>query len=395
MGTAVEVAVEIAVQDIAGVRIALAEAAHRVELCSALGMGGLTPSAALVTGAVASAAAAGREGFVHVLVRPRGGGFVYDGDELELTLADVRFAREAGAGGVVVGALTDDGTVDVDAVRRIVDEAGPLEVTFHRAIDVVAEPSAAAEVLAGLGVTRVLTSGGAASSIDGVEVLRMLAESFAGRLQIMAGGGVRVDDIPALAAAGVDAVHLSARNSVGGAPSGPGGGDAAFDITDAATVHRAVVAAGRARRGSERSLQRAEDAECDQHDLQDRPRDERGREHPEPVGLARRIGVRGEHRDQEHRQADRRRDPGRREQQSEAARQLADARDGDQDARPHHPQGRRDHRRHPACGAREEVHRAHPDEHQGEEDPGDELGDLESCHQPILSCSCPQADVTR
>jgi copper homeostasis protein len=238
------IAVEIAVQDVAGVRIALAEGADRVELCTALGMGGLTPSAALIAAAVATARAAGREAFVHVLIRPRGGGFVYGPEELDVMLGDIRFAREAGAAGVVVGALTDADRVDAHVTRRLVAEAGPLPVTFHRAVDVVADPVAAVEELAGLGVRRVLTSGGAARSVEGAPVLRSLAERFAGRVEIMAGGGVRVDDIPAIAATGVDAVHLSARDIVRGAPSGPGGGDTAYDITDPATVRAAVAAAG-------------------------------------------------------------------------------------------------------------------------------------------------------
>ncbi len=88
-----------------------------------------------------------------------------------------------------------------------------------------------------------LTSGGASRSIDGRDVLAALAERAAGRIQVMAGGGVRVEDIPALTAAGVDAVHLSARDSVQGAPSGPGGGDSAYDITDPSVVRAAVAAA--------------------------------------------------------------------------------------------------------------------------------------------------------
>lgn len=237
------IAVEIVVQDLAGVRVALAEGADRVELCSALGMGGLTPSAALVSAAVAEARAQGRDQFVQVLVRPRGGGFLYDADELALTLGDVRFAREAGAAGVVVGALTEHGGVDTEALERIVAEAGPLQVTFHRALDVVEHPLAAADVLVQLGVTRVLSSGGAARSIDGIHLLRALSERFSGQLEVMAGGGVRVVDIPALARAGVDAVHLSARDTVRGTPSGPGGGDAAYDITDPAIVRAALTAA--------------------------------------------------------------------------------------------------------------------------------------------------------
>jgi copper homeostasis protein len=238
-------AVEIAVQDVPGVRIALAEVADRIELCSALGLGGLTPSAGLLRAAVEAAEAASRPGFVHVLVRPRGGGFVYDEDELATTIADIRFARETGAAGVVIGALDDNGRIDLAAVERFVAAADGLAVTFHRALDIVSDPAAALDALAGRGVTRVLTSGSASRSIDGVGVLASLAERAAGRIQVMAGGGVRVEDIPALTAAGVDAVHLSARDSVQGAPSGPGGGDAAYDITDPSVV-RAAVAAARA-----------------------------------------------------------------------------------------------------------------------------------------------------
>lgn len=241
------IAVEIAVQDVVGVRVALAGGADRVELCSALGMGGLTPSAALIAGAVAEARDTGRGEFVHVLVRPRGGGFVYDADEVALTVADVRFAREAGAAGVVVGALNDSGAVDAEAVAAIVDAAGPLSVTFHRAIDVAQDPVSAAERLAELGVARILTSGGAERSIDGVGMLRQLTDRVGGRMQVMAGGGVRVDDIPHIVATGVDAVHLSARDAVHGAPSGPGGGAATYDITDGRIVRAAVETAKRRR----------------------------------------------------------------------------------------------------------------------------------------------------
>lgn len=237
------IAVEIAVQDVAGVRIALAEGADRIEVCTALGLGGLTPPAGLVLSAVALAQKLERPRFVHVLVRPRGGGFVYDLDEVALAVAEIRFARSVGADGVVVGALDEFGTVDGEAVRRFVEAADGLQITFHRALDVVADPAAAVEELATLGVGRVLTSGGASRSIDGVRRLAALREAADGRLEIMAGGGVQVDDIPVLARAGVDAVHLSARDTVVSGPSGPGGGSSSYDITDAATVAAAVSAA--------------------------------------------------------------------------------------------------------------------------------------------------------
>ncbi|MBM7830147.1 copper homeostasis protein [Agromyces cerinus] len=240
--------VEIAVQDAAGVRVALAAGAARIELCQALGLGGLTPSAGLIEAAAGAAREAGASGFVHVLVRPRGGGFVYDADELDTIVRDIRATAAAGADGVVVGVLTDAGELDLEAVRRFVDAAAGLDVTVHRAVDASADPLASVAALRALGVRRVLTSGGGSDCRAGLATLaRMAADS--GPLEIMAGGGVRIDDIAALAAAGVDAVHLSARGTAtrGGA-SGPGGGVDGFDMTDAGLVAAAVAAAGLVRR---------------------------------------------------------------------------------------------------------------------------------------------------
>ncbi|WP_395242818.1 copper homeostasis protein CutC [Agromyces sp. MMS24-K17] len=238
------VPVEIAVQDVAGARIALDAGAARVELCQALGLGGLTPSAGLVAEAVDAAAAAGRTGFVHVLVRPRGGGFAYDADELRLIERDIRIAVAHGADGVVVGALTAEGELDLDALARFVDAAGAAQVTVHRAVDASADPVAAVAALAGRGVARVLTSGGASDCRSGAAELERMSRAVGGALEVMAGGGVRIADIPVLAAAGVDAVHLSARGTTtrGGA-SGPGGGVVGFDVTDPGLVRAAVAAA--------------------------------------------------------------------------------------------------------------------------------------------------------
>ncbi len=237
--------VEIAVQDVAGVRVALEAGAVRVELCQALGSGGLTPSAGLIEAAVAAAATVSAAGFVHVLVRPRGGGFVYDGDELAQIERDIRFARSLGADGVVIGALTDAGALDLPAIERFRAAAGDLDVTVHRAVDAAADPLAAVAALAEHGVRRVLTSGGASDCRAGLGVLSAMAAATRGELEIMAGGGVRVADIVALKVAGVDAVHLSARgHAERGGPSGPGGGVDGFDETDAALVTAAVIAAG-------------------------------------------------------------------------------------------------------------------------------------------------------
>lgn len=249
-----DVVLELAVQDPDGVRVAASVGARRVELCVGLGAtGGLTPSAGLVEAAVVAAAdAAGRAPVeVHVLVRPRPGGFVLSAADLDVQVRDVRAAVAAGAAGVVVGALTPDGVVDVAAVRALVAAADGREVTFHRAVDVVADPLAALDVLAGAGVVRVLTSGGAARSIDGVERLRAMSGHargpLGGRVQVMAGGGVQPRDVGALVAAGVDAVHLSAKRTIADDAGPGGGGDAGYEVTDP-EVAAAASAALRAAR---------------------------------------------------------------------------------------------------------------------------------------------------
>lgn len=234
--------VEIAVQDAAGAAVAFGGGADRIELCQALAeTGGLTPSLGTFDTVAETDGSAAR---VAVLVRSRPGGFVYDDAEVEVMARDVATFVARGAGSVVVGALRADGAVDVDAVRCWQDAAGEAEVVFHRALDVAPDPVAALEVLADLGITRVLTSGGAARSIDGLATLEALVVASGGRVQIQSGGGVRVQDIRALIGAGVDAVHLSARAASGDtAPSGPGGGPAGFDVTDPSIVAAAVAAA--------------------------------------------------------------------------------------------------------------------------------------------------------
>ncbi|QAY73701.1 copper homeostasis protein CutC [Agromyces protaetiae] len=241
--------IEIAVQDAAGVGIALEGGAARVEVCQALALGGLTPSAGLIEAAAEAADAHGASGFVHVLVRPRGGGFVYDADEVAATVRDIRLAARLGADGVVVGALTDASTLDLEAITAFIDAAGDLDVTVHRAVDASADPVASVTALAAFtgagsrGVRRVLTSGGAPDCRSGLAGIAAMRAAVGDALELMSGGGVRVEDIALLVGAGVDAVHLSARTSVVRGKGGPGGGVDAFDATDASLVRAAVDAA--------------------------------------------------------------------------------------------------------------------------------------------------------
>ncbi|WP_328695492.1 copper homeostasis protein CutC [Streptomyces sp. NBC_00342] len=246
-------ALEIAVTSAAGARAARENGGDRVELCTALELGGLTPSAALVEAVAA-------EGLpVQVLVRCRAGDFVHDAEEIALMAAEVRSVIASGAAGVVIGALTADGALDTVAVARLAEAARtsgrPVEVTLHRAVDQSADPVATAALLPSLGLTRVLTSGGAPAAADGLAVIGAMVAAAPG-VQVMAGGGVRLADIPALASAGVAAVHLSAKTRAprrpGGSwiPLGAGGASAEQDthfVTDpevVAQARRALEAVG-------------------------------------------------------------------------------------------------------------------------------------------------------
>ncbi|BAH49495.1 copper homeostasis protein CutC [Rhodococcus opacus] len=231
---------ELAVQDVAGARIARRAGASRVELCTALGAtGGLTPSIGMIEAVAAQGIA------VHPLIRCRPGGFVYDADEIAVMARDIRAAMGAGASGVVVGALTPGLAVDRDALARLLDGIDPyaVEVTFHRAMDVVDDRATALDALARSGIIRVLTSGGAQRCIDGLDALSAMVAHAHGRIQVMAGGGIRVDDIAAVAGTGVDAIHLSARRTVADS-GGPGGGSGGYDEVDDTLALAAAAALG-------------------------------------------------------------------------------------------------------------------------------------------------------
>jgi copper homeostasis protein len=238
-------ALEIAVTSPEGAAIAADAGADRVELCSALELGGVTPS----IGAVRAAVATGIP--VHVLVRCRPGDVVYTADEVRTMTADVRAAVDAGAAGVVIGALRLDGALDTEALASWTDAAAHAgaAVTFHRAIDRARDPVSIVRALAGTGVARVLTSGGHERAVDGRAVLGALCRA-AGDIEVMAGGGVRPEDIAALADTGVSAVHLSAK-AVSPGPAGValgGSDDGSHLVTDAAIVgaaRRAIDAIGR------------------------------------------------------------------------------------------------------------------------------------------------------
>lgn len=190
-----------------GVLTAARCGAARVELCSGLDEGGLTPSAGLIRSVCAL------EGIrKHVLIRLRGGDFLYTPEELRIMETDIRMAHELGADGVVVGALTADGDVDEEAAERLVEAAGGMSVTFHRAFDLCADPFAALESIIRLGFHRLLTSGRAATAEKGIPLLRQLVEQAAGRISVMPGCGVGPGNAALiLRETGAREIHASAR----------------------------------------------------------------------------------------------------------------------------------------------------------------------------------------
>ena len=178
----------------------------RVELCASPYEGGTTPSAAAIR------MARRIEGLqLSVMIRPRGGDFLYDDAEFRQMLEEVRFARECGADGVVFGLLTPDGRVDTARTAALVAEAGPMQTTFHRAFDMTCDLSDALEEVVRAGCTRILTSGGRNTASEGIGDLRALVVRAAGRIEIMAGSGVNASNARLLASTGVDALHFSAR----------------------------------------------------------------------------------------------------------------------------------------------------------------------------------------
>lgn len=200
--------VEVAVESVAGARSAAAAGANRLELCSSLGEGGLTPSLGLLA-AVRDAVAVP----VFAMVRPRPGDFLYDDAEFDVLRRDVRLLREAGAAGIVCGVLTADGRIDEEHLAELCRLSAPLPVTCHRAFDLAADPAQALDALVRAGVARVLTSGQARSAPEGAAAIASLVARAGQRLVVMAGAGVRDHNVSALVAkTGCTEVHLSATS---------------------------------------------------------------------------------------------------------------------------------------------------------------------------------------
>lgn len=202
---------ELCAYSVEACRVAARLGINRVELCASPAEGGVTPSLATI-----ERVAAIENLDLSVMIRPRGGDFLYSDDEFETMLLDIERARTAGATGVVFGILTSDGRVDVERTRRLVEASEGMETTFHRAVDMTEDYEQAVEDIIAAGCKRILTSGGYDKAIDGIANIARAVEISRGRIEIMAGSGVVAANARELAATGVDALHFSAKRMVAG-----------------------------------------------------------------------------------------------------------------------------------------------------------------------------------
>ena len=201
---------EICANSTASCKAAQEGGADRVELCSGIPEGGTTPSFGMIRKARESIGIV-----LNVIIRPRGGDFLYSKDELDEMVYDIRAVKELGADGLVFGCLTKEGNVDMEAMAMLMKAADGLPVTFHRAFDHSSDPFQALEDIIGLGCARILTSGCRPTAMEGADLLASLVKKAGDRIIIMPGCGVNEGNIAEIARlSGAREFHFSAREPV-------------------------------------------------------------------------------------------------------------------------------------------------------------------------------------
>jgi copper homeostasis protein len=203
------VLVEVCVDSLASAIAAERGGAARVELCSSLIEGGITPSSGLIEVTRTAVSLP-----IHVMIRPRGGDFCYEDDEFEIMRRDIAVAKQLGANGVVLGILDVHGNVDVARTRQLADLARPLCVTFHRAFDMSTDLFRALDDVCAAGIDRLLTSGGQATSLQGQETIAQLVRKSEGRVVVMPGSGIKPENVHGLVTqTGAKEIHVGLRSA--------------------------------------------------------------------------------------------------------------------------------------------------------------------------------------
>lgn len=179
--------------------------ADRIELCSELALGGITPSYGLIKKVIENVTIP-----VHVLIRPRSGNFTYSEEEFEIMKADIEICKSLGCKGIVSGILNKDKTIDSSRTKELIALSHPLSFTFHRAFDWVDDSFEALELLMNMGVDRILTSGKCSTAQQGIELLKDLENVAKNKLSILPGGGINSGNVLEFKAAGFKEIHCSA-----------------------------------------------------------------------------------------------------------------------------------------------------------------------------------------
>ncbi len=196
--------VEVCSTSLEGIKNAAQAGADRIELCSSLELGGITPSKGLIEQAVSLNLLD-----IHCLIRPRAGHFTYTEEEVKIIEQDILFAREAGCHGIVIGALTNEFKLDFPLLTHWRKLAGSMYLTFHRAIDVVVNPMTAIEQLIDLHFDCILSSGQKEKAIDGFQNLKLWHNAFGNQILVMPGSGVNEENCMLFKSEGFKAIHLS------------------------------------------------------------------------------------------------------------------------------------------------------------------------------------------
>jgi copper homeostasis protein len=188
---------------------AQAGGADRIELCGSMPEGGITPSIGLIERALQEIKIP-----IYVMIRPRGGDFLYSKEEIEVMLSDIKTIKKLKPAGFVIGLLKSDGNLDLENTKLLLNEIGDFPVTFHRAFDMCVNPTLAIEQLISLGIENILTSGQFQTAPEGIENLKTYKHIASNRINIMAGSGVNPKNIELIANTGADALHFSAKKSI-------------------------------------------------------------------------------------------------------------------------------------------------------------------------------------